>query len=492
MSTNDDQQTIGRIQALSHVEPSDEATRRALDRVRAALLDQPRAEAARQKASRPKGTFLTARRTAIVSTAAACLVGVIVGAVLFQSWGNIALADVQEKLERVENVTLTVRGGGQPDTCRVITTRSGMMRADMSDGSVHVVNPKQGKSLMLKAQEKRAIVATYFPPRHKDLSADLYMNLLRKLRSIIREDPVKRLPKRQIDGKRAVGFLIALGEPAILRGMKASVWVDPHTRLPVRVELTPAQHFAAGKPVYGSTVVWEEIVFDTQIDDSLFDTTPPAGFRVDSSGLVQVEREPLPPLVLTPKVGIGAVRFGMSKEEVIRILGQPDMLVREKRGEPVHLERNLKDPALKDFQESTRALIRAWKASPDYLVGYDMLKYSSSGLWLCVDPDRGLLSIVVRTQLSSSGRVNDFVGKTTEGIALGAALEDIEEAYGQPKSLLPTEGGFGALFYPQLGLTFTLSDGKLSRIDAIPVQASSAPPMRQNERIPREPQTLRY
>lgn len=482
MSTCDDQETIGRIRALSHIEPSDEATRRALERVRSAVLDQPKAGIARHTTSRPKSTFLTATRIAGIGAAAACLVGVIAWSALFQSWGNIAFADVQEKLESAENVTLKVRGGGQPYTARVITTRSGMMRGEISNGVVHVVNPKQGRSLELKGKEKRAVVQTYFPPQHMDLSMDLYMNLLMKMRNIVHKDPIKRLPEREIDGKRAVGFLVVLEEPGIPKGWEVSVWVDPRTRLPVRLEITPVHTRPDGNPEVGPRVVWEEIVFDTRIDESLFDTTPPAGFSVDSSGLAQVEREPLPPLVLVPKVGIGDVRFGMSKEEVIRILGQPDILVRQKRGEPVHLEQNLRNPALLD-KESIREMIRAWKASPEYLVGYDMLKYSSSGLWICVYPDRGLLSITAQSQRSSGGRAADFAGKTKEGIALGAGIEDIEEVYGKRQldfasRAMRTKAGAGGLFYPELGLTFTLFDGELSQICAVPVQASNAPPTR--------------
>ena len=37
-----------------------------------------------------------------------------------------------------------------------------------------------------------------------------------------------------------------------------------------------------------------------------------------------VSREPEPEMQVTPLVGIGKVRFGMSEEEVINILGKPD------------------------------------------------------------------------------------------------------------------------------------------------------------------------
>ncbi len=481
MSTPDDQEAARRVRALNQIEPNAEATRRAVERVRSTLLNQPNVNTARPTADRPSWRLLMATRIACTSAAAACLVGLVVWLGLSGPWESIAFADVQEQLERMENVTLKVSALGKrqaewvPHVGRMTTTRSGMARGEMSNGDVVVLNPKQGRCLQLKVKEKKAVLGTVFP-RQKT-------SLFQKLRKI-HKDPIKRLPDREIDGKRAIGFLVVLEETEFPSGTEASVWVDPHTRLPVRLEMNEISS-AGGNPAPGPMIVMDEIVFDRQLDESLFDTTPPAGYTVDSSELAKFEGQPLPPLVLTPKVGIGDVRFGMSKEEVIQILGPPE-LIRQKWGEPEQFEQQLENTPIE--QTSVRKMLREtiarWKQNPYYLVGFDELKYNASGLWIFVDPDDGVTSITAHSQETSGGGCQGFIGRTKEGIALGASLEEIQKAYGEPsvndasQFMLANvkQGGFGAIFYPDLGLTFTLNDSKLTRFSAVPVVDSDTSP----------------
>jgi outer membrane lipoprotein-sorting protein len=403
--------------------------------------------------------------------AAACLVGLLVWLSLSGSWESIAFADVQEKLERTQNVTLKVslKGEGPEQFTQVTTTRSGMMRVETSNGDIiGIVNPKQRRSLELKVKEKKAVLKTHFSSRQT--------SLFQKLRSV-HEDPIKRLPDREVDGKRAIGFLVVLEDTEFPSGTEASVWVDPHTRLPVRLEMAEA----GGK----DTIIMEEIVFDCQLDNSLFDTTPPAGYTVESEGLVDIERRPLPPLVLTPKVGIGDVRFGMSKEEVIRLLGQPALIVRQNPAKAAEQWEQILEniPAeQKVVRRNLRETISRLRQSTE--VRDERLEYRSSGLSIGVDPDDGVTGIAVDSQRGSGGRFRDFIGRTKEGIALGASLEDIHGVYGTPslnanmQPMLDTlkASGFGPVFYPELGLTFTLWDHRVCSFSAVPVAASSSSP----------------
>jgi hypothetical protein len=137
----------------------------------------------------------------------------------------------------------------------------------------------------------------------------------------IPKDTVKRLADKNIAGKRALGFLVRLGEGRYRQ--EATVWVDPETRLPVRLEM-------AGKDDQGREArqVLDDILFDRPLDAALFSLTPPAGYKTQTLGLAELppppaDKERLAPVV-TPKVGIGPARFGMKKDEVIRVLGKPD------------------------------------------------------------------------------------------------------------------------------------------------------------------------
>ncbi len=135
-----------------------------------------------------------------IAAAATIIVAVIGGlAVWLAPFGGtqgLAFADVQKELGRIENVTLkfTEQFPGRPDNVfRMMITQSGMTRVEWANGNVLIVNPKQGRSLELKAKEKRAVIKQAFPLRE--------LNLLAELRGR-QKDPIEKLPEREIDGNR--------------------------------------------------------------------------------------------------------------------------------------------------------------------------------------------------------------------------------------------------------------------------------------------------
>ena len=80
-----------------------------------------------------------------------------------------------------------------------------------------------------------------------------------------------------------------------------------------------------------------DFIFDQPLDPSLFSLDPPKGYTVTTKGKPATwqqnppaEKNLLAPEVI-PGVGLGPVKFGMSKEEVIKLLGKPDIM-EEKNG----------------------------------------------------------------------------------------------------------------------------------------------------------------
>ena len=101
-------------------------------------------------------------------------------------------------------------------------------------------------------------------------------------------------------------------------------------------------------------------------------------------------------LIIEPLVGIGPVRFGMSKDQVIEHFGQPDKVMAE---------------------------------------GTKLNYVSSKGLGFTVDSELGLQMIQCwsdnwPTELPFA--VTTFTGRTKEGIGMGSTREQIVSAYGQP------------------------------------------------------------
>src|ERR1017187_592631 len=121
-------------------------------------------------------------------------------------------------------------------------------------------------------------------------------------------------------------------------------------------------------------------------------------------------------IVIEPGVGIGSVHSGMTIQQVISELGQPERT-------------NDSD-----------------------------LEYTNIGLY--VSPGK---SEVVRVV----GVFPPFAGRTQEGIGMGSSRVDVIQAYGEPTDVKPIKPGFEVLRYNTLGLNFELHDGKVDSIGVI-------------------------
>jgi len=132
-------------------------------------------------------------------------------------------------------------------------------------------------------------------------------------------------------------------------------------------------------------------------------------------------------IIIEPLVGIGPVRFGMSKDQVIEHFGRPDKVMAE---------------------------------------GTKLNYVASKGLGFTVDSELGLQMIQCwsdnwPTKLPFA--VTTFVGRTKEGIGIGATQEEIVAAYGQPDRTGTDsyKGVIQGLDYDKLRIKFSLWQDKL-------------------------------
>ena len=168
-----------------------------------------------------------------------------------------------------------------PDATRSRTeweTANKSKRVEIWDGS-------QGKSLMLEPAEKRATVyhAADVPkpktPQGKDRRSAsprrgagepgpvaFFRSLLRDARD---KPGVKTesLGEKDIDGRRAIGFRISSSDVVV------SLWGDPKTGLPVRIESTVAT-------MPNLKVTMSDFAINVLMDESLFSIEPPEGYEV--------------------------------------------------------------------------------------------------------------------------------------------------------------------------------------------------------------------
>jgi|SRR5208282_1527755 len=128
-------------------------------------------------------------------------------------------------------------------------------------------------------------------------------------------------------------------------------------------------------------------------------------------------------IVVEPGVAIGSVHSGMTIQQVVAELGQPDRTV---------------DSASPEINRA--------------------LEYTNYGLY--VIPGEGEVVHIV-----SVGP--PFAGRTKEGIGIGSSRADVIKAYGEPTAAKPIQPNFEVLRYELLGLRFQLQDGKVDLIGVV-------------------------
>ncbi len=128
-------------------------------------------------------------------------------------------------------------------------------------------------------------------------------------------------------------------------------------------------------------------------------------------------------MVIEPRVSVGKIHVGMTKQQVIAELGAPE-------------------------RQTANAL-----------------EYPRLGLAVMPDPD-GVVAVVMCGDVTGirGPFVKAFTGRTKEGIGMTSTCDDIVKAYGEPASDEKMRLGLESMNYPSLGLTFTLEAGKVHHI----------------------------
>jgi hypothetical protein len=138
------------------------------------------------------------------------------------------------------------------------------------------------------------------------------------------------------------------------------------------------------------------------------------------------------PLVIELGVGVGPIKFGMSKEELIQAFGQPDKIE---------------------------------AVAPD-VVTLDYI--SSRGLLLGLNPEVGINYIKCYSEAYPGySHVINFADRTKEGLAMGASRDQVIATYGQPDRT-DSKSHFTILYYEDLAADMILTENSLVGIKMLP------------------------
>jgi outer membrane lipoprotein-sorting protein len=259
---------------------------------------------------------------------------------------NVAFAQVAQALESLRSatfdMTITVRdymgreeedGNLKPPT--VMTAKGyflapSLQRMEMGANgsestSIMIMDEKAGKGLMLAPNQKLAITLDA-----QELARDKKSspNMFETARQLVREAnstgvKAESLGTKEIDGRTAVGFRVQSN----MQDM--TLWVDPETARPIRIELVSGM----------SDGGLSNFRYDVDLDPSLFSFEPPAGYTVQAMNVAKPSEEDLIRtlrIVAEHNNGLFPAKFGMNVE-VMKALGaamKPEMEeIRTKYGE---------------------------------------------------------------------------------------------------------------------------------------------------------------
>ena len=212
----------------------------------------------------------TIMKSPITKIAAAVLV--ITGVLIVMhfvglSTTTVTFADVIKPILNAQTAVLDIIIGQEEADGPVIhdQIKGSRIRRTMSnmEDVVSIIDLETGRILSLDVSKKEAAYIDL-----KGLpSIPNYMERLRNLISGLQEHPefvVEELGEQEIDGQRVIGFRAK--HPKV----EITIWADPETALPVRIEQIGGQ----------MNIICKNLDFDVDLDESLFSMDVPDGYEL--------------------------------------------------------------------------------------------------------------------------------------------------------------------------------------------------------------------
>jgi hypothetical protein len=177
-------------------------------------------------------------------------------------------------------------------------------------------------------------------------------------RQLVREgssgggEKVESLGKKEIDGRVVVGFR-TLNNMADM-----TLWADPQTARPVRIELA--------MPAHNSRGVMSNFRYDVALDPSLFSLEPPVGYTVNSTQTAMPVEEDLVNilrLIAEHNKGTFPPAIGMNKEYQQAVQAETEKLVKTPQAQ------KLMEKLRVQYGKDMAGLMKAWMKEWTKMVG---------------------------------------------------------------------------------------------------------------------------
>ncbi len=203
--------------------------------------------------------------------AAAIAVAVLIGINLTGRSG-VAFADIVQPFLTARTatfkMTMEVQGAPTQTFDCMYAEPIRMRQTNDEQGGVVISDLRAGRIVTLNAAQKHAVVMeiTNLPDDPNQNQFNMFGEIRRHIQEAqeMPDDSVTFLGEQQIGGRTAVGYHVRTP------GAELTVWADRQTQLPVSIQRV------AGPTTFTMT----DIVFDVDLDESLFDLTIPDGYEI--------------------------------------------------------------------------------------------------------------------------------------------------------------------------------------------------------------------
>jgi outer membrane lipoprotein-sorting protein len=240
-----------------------------------------------------------------------------------------AFADVLEYIRSARVVAFTITtevDGIVTATMEALADESGRIRQTMPDGSYHIIDRREGKTVVIQPDLRKATVIDLGDqgalPAHSDI--------IEEFRSL-REGSEEPLGERDIDGVKTVGFRISWGGTMLM-----DLWADSESGLPVLMEATVPS-------LSGTKIVMSEFDFDQVVSEETFSLEIPEGYSREESPQFDLsdptEKDLFEGLRLMTEMSGGAFPDELSLEAIVRSVQEHEQT---ERPEPFPADSTLK------------------------------------------------------------------------------------------------------------------------------------------------------
>ena len=251
-------------------QPADADTKqRILDNVLQVMDESQKPTSAKQQPNIWR--IIMKSRITKLSAAAVIIVAVLISFSQFNS--SITFADVIQPILNAKTIILDIALGPEDEAPVMHDIVVGSrIRRTMSNmpGVTLIIDLEKAKMLTLDSETKEAVYANIKGPLQEGTKS--FVALIRKVIIDLQNSPdftVAELGEKEIDGRKAVGFAAGIAREEI------TIWADPKTAHPLRIEFKVGHMHA----------IMKNFEFDTPVDDSLVSMDVPPEYTLQETNI---------------------------------------------------------------------------------------------------------------------------------------------------------------------------------------------------------------